>query len=114
MHIWMSIQTDVTDLKVPMLVTEGCYVEVNRKIVNLFSYISLCFILRCGFVIRNKCLKNNLTMGGGSGEGTVRRGDYRNYYKGHMDKIKGEGGDEGRRAVWLGWGGGMGRKGTQL
>ena len=22
--------------------------------------------------------------------GTVRRGDYRNYYKGHMDKIKGE------------------------
>ena len=23
---------------------------------------------------------------------TVRRGDYRNYYKGHMDKIKGEGG----------------------
>ena len=28
---------------------------------------------------------------GGSGEGTVRRGDYRNYYKGHMDKIKGEG-----------------------
>ena len=29
---------------------------------------------------------------GGSGEGTVRRGDYRNYYKGHMDKIKGDGG----------------------
>ena len=24
--------------------------------------------------------------------GTVGRGDYRNYYKGHMDKIKGEGG----------------------
>ena len=24
--------------------------------------------------------------------GTVRRGDYKNYYKGHMDKIKGEGG----------------------
>ena len=23
--------------------------------------------------------------------GTVGRGDYRNYYKGHMDKIKGEG-----------------------
>ena len=31
-------------------------------------------------------------MVGGSGEGTVRRRDYRNYYKGHMDKIKGEGG----------------------
>ena len=28
----------------------------------------------------------------GSGEGTVGRGVYRNYYKGHMDKIKGEGG----------------------
>ena len=43
-------------------------------------------------------------MVGVSGEGTVRRGDYRNYYKGHMDKIKGEG---------IG-GGGMGRKGTKL
>ena len=34
------------------------------------------------------------------------RGVYRNYYKGHMDKIKGgvEVGD------WLGWGGGMGRQ----
>ena len=29
-------------------------------------------------------------MGGGSREGTVRRGDYRNCYKGHMDTIKGE------------------------
>ena len=43
----------------------------------------------------------------------MRRGDYRNYYKGHMDKIKGEGGGgEGR--VQLGWDGGMGRKGIQL
>ena len=33
----------------------------------------------------------------------MRRGDYRNYYKGHMDKIKGEGG-----------GVGMGRKCRQL
>ena len=33
----------------------------------------------------------------GSGEGTVRRGDYRDYYKGHMDKTKGEGGGGGRR-----------------
>ena len=41
------------------------------------------------------------------------RGDYRNYYKGHMDKIKGEGGG-GEVGVWLGWGGGMGRKGRQL
>ena len=43
----------------------------------------------------------------------VRRGDYRNYYKGHMDQIKGEGGDGGG-GVRLGWGGGMGRKGIQL
>ena len=42
------------------------------------------------------------------------RGDYRNYYKGHMDKIKGEGGGGGGRGVWMGWGGGMGRKGIQL
>ena len=29
----------------------------------------------------------------------MRRGDYRNYYKGHMDKIKGEDGGG------FGWGG---------
>ena len=33
----------------------------------------------------------------------MRRGDYRNYYKGHMDKIKGEGEGEGGRG--FGWGG---------
>ena len=33
---------------------------------------------------------------------------------GHMEKIKGEGGDGGGRWVQLGWGGGMGRKGRQL
>ena len=43
-----------------------------------------------------------------------RRGYYRNYYKGHMDKTKGEGGEGGGRWVHLGWGGGMGRKGIQL
>ena len=53
-------------------------------------------------------------MVGGSGDGTVRRGDDRNYYKGHMDKIKGAGGGGGGRWVRLWWGGGMGRKGTQL
>ena len=46
--------------------------------------------------------------------GTVGSGDYRNYYKGHMDKIKGVGGGEGGRWVQLVWGGGMGRKGIQL
>ena len=39
----------------------------------------------------------------GSGEGTVRRGDYRNYYKGYMDKIKGEGG--GGEGGGFSWGG---------
>ena len=52
--------------------------------------------------------------GGGSGEGTVRRGDCRNYYKILRDKIKGEGGVEGGRCVQLGWGGRMGRKGIQM
>ena len=42
------------------------------------------------------------------------RGDYRNYYGGHMDKTKGEGGGGGGRWVQLGWGGRMGRKGIQL
>ena len=46
--------------------------------------------------------------------GRVGREDYRNYYKGHMDKIKGEGGGGAGRWVQLGWGGGMGRKGIQL
>ena len=36
------------------------------------------------------------------------RGVYRNYYIGHMDKIKGEGEGRGGRGVWLhgveGWG----------
>ena len=32
---------------------------------------------------------------------------FRNYYKGHMDKTKGEGGGGvGGRWVWLGWDGG--------
>ena len=34
--------------------------------------------------------------------------------KRNMDKIKGEGGGGGGRGVRLGWGGGMGRKGTQM
>ena len=38
---------------------------------------------------------------GGNGEGTVRRGEYRNSYKGHMDQIKGEGGGGGSAGV--GW-----------
>ena len=30
---------------------------------------------------------------------------FRNYYKGHMDKTKEEGGSKRRRWVWLGWSG---------
>ena len=33
----------------------------------------------------------------------MRRGDYRNYYKGHMDKITGEGG--GGQGGGFSWGG---------
>ena len=33
------------------------------------------------------------------------RGVYRSYYKGHKDKIKGEGRGGGGRWDWLGWGG---------
>ena len=53
-------------------------------------------------------------MGRGEWGGAVRRVDYRNYFKGHMDQIKGEDEGGGGRGVRLGWGGGMGRQGTQL
>ena len=39
---------------------------------------------------------------------------FRNYYKGHKDKIKGEGESKGGREVWLGCRGGVGRKCRQL
>ena len=42
------------------------------------------------------------------------RGDYRNYYKGHLDKIKEEGGGGGGRWVQLGWRGEIRRKDIQL
>ena len=47
-------------------------------------------------------------------EGIVGREVFRNYYKGHMDKTKGEGGSRGGRWVWMGWGGVVGRKCRQL
>ena len=43
----------------------------------------------------------------------MRRGDYRNYYKGHMDQIKGEGGGGGGRGVHLEEGGGFGWGGVE-
>ena len=39
---------------------------------------------------------------------------FRNYYNGHMDKTKGEGGIRGGREVWLGCRGAVGRKCRQL
>ena len=47
-------------------------------------------------------MKNNLTI---AREETVGRGIFGNYYKGHMDKTKGEGGSRGGRWVWMGCGG---------
>ena len=44
----------------------------------------------------------------------AQRGVYRSNYKGHKDKIKGEGKGGGERWDWLEWGGGMGRKCRQL
>ena len=35
---------------------------------------------------------------------------FRNYYKGHIDKTKGEGGSKGGRWVWLGLAGSGGEK----
>ena len=42
--------------------------------------------------------------------GTVGRWDYRNYYKGHMDKTKGEGGGGGESGFTWGGGEGWGEK----
>ena len=39
---------------------------------------------------------------------------FRNYYKGHMEKTKEEGGDGGVRWVCLGWGIWVGRKCQQM
>ena len=39
---------------------------------------------------------------------------FRNYYKVHMDKTKGEGGSKSGRWLWMGWEGEVGRKCRQL
>ena len=44
----------------------------------------------------------------------MRRRVFRNYYKGHMDKTKGEGGSREGRWVWLELGRGVGGKCRQL
>ena len=53
--------------------------------------------------------ENRLMVARGKGQGVCR-----NYYKGHMDKIKEEGGGRGGRWIQMGWGGRMGRKCRQL
>ena len=58
-------------------------------------------------ITRDIEIKNNLTVA--RGERGVGRRVFRNYYKGHRDKTKGEGGSRGERWVWLGWGGGVGK-----
>ena len=42
-------------------------------------------------------VKSNLTIARGEWGGDSGRGVFRNYYKGHMDKTKGEGGSRGGR-----------------
>ena len=61
-------------------------------------------------ITRDIEIKNNLTIARGEGEETVGRRIFRNYYKGHMDKAKGESGSKGGRWVWLGFGESGGEK----
>ena len=53
-------------------------------------------------ITRDIEIKNNLTIARGEWGGTVGAKGFRNYYKGHMDKTKGEGGSKRGRWVWLG------------
>ena len=48
------------------------------------------------------CIRDR-TIARGEWEGTVGRRVFRNCYKGHMDKTKGEDRSKGGRWVWLGW-----------
>ena len=90
------------------------YIPVKGEIIWYLSLTVWLISLNIMLSSSIHAIKNNLTMDRGSGEGTVRRGDYRNFYKGHMDKIKGEGGGGGGSEFQLQWVGGMGRKGTPL
>ena len=65
-------------------------------------------------ITRDIEIKNNLTIARGEEEGTEGRRVFRNYYKIHMDKTKGEGESKGGRWVWLWWGKVVGRKCRQL
>ena len=52
-------------------------------------------------ITRDIEVKNNQPEG--RGEGIVGRRVFRNYYKGHVNKTKGESGSRGGRWVRLGW-----------
>ena len=70
-------------------------------------------------ITRDIEVKNSLTIARGEGgrdreDEIVGRRVFRNYYGGHMDIAKGEGGSRGGRWVWLGCGRGVGRKCRQL
>ena len=85
------------------------YVLVKGEIIWHLSLtvwlISLSIMLSSPIQVVAKGICSFFLSASGTGVGTMRRGDYRNYYKGHMDKIKGESGGGVRRWVWLGWGG---------
>ena len=53
-------------------------------------------------ITRDTEVKNNLTIARGEWGGDSGERGYRNYYKGHLDKIKGEGGDGGGKWVQVG------------
>ena len=65
-------------------------------------------------ITRDIEVKNKLTIARGEGGRDNGENGFRNYYKGHMDKTKGDGGSRGGRWVWLGWGREVGRKCRQL
>ena len=71
--------------------TGGCPNRVNRKKKSKQS------------ITRDIEVKNNLTIARGEAGGDSGEKIFRNYYKGHNDKTKGEGGSRGGR--WVGWGG---------
>ena len=53
-------------------------------------------------ITRDIEVKNNLTVARGEGRGDSGEKGFQELHKGHMDKIKGEGGSKGGRWVWMG------------
>ena len=65
-------------------------------------------------ITRDIEVKNNLAITRGEWGGDSEERGLQSYYKGHMEKIKGQGGGRGGMWVCLGCGGEMGRKCRQL